>query len=385
MPKIRTIELKDGTRRYRFTVDTGRDPDTGKRRQTTMTFGKLKDAAAELARVGHQTRTGEYVARSRETVSQLCDAYLRSATFEKEAATESCYRHALKPARARLGHRPAQGITRQDIEDLRDWMLTAGRKRGGTPGTGVGPRSVRLTIGRLSAAFEQACDDGKLYRNPCRSVKLPKLPPKRLRTWSIEETGAFLAVAAADRLHAAWLLSLYGMRREEVCGLRWSDVDLQAGTLKIANAHPVVDGRVQPKGPKSKQGKRTLPVDEDLAAALTALRKRQLEEQLAAGPAYQASGHVAADELGAVVHPEWYSDEFHRVRTRAGVRRITLRNVRDTASSLMAAAGIPDYVRAAWCGHDVQVNVEVYTHARPEDLVKAGDALAGIYKIENRV
>jgi integrase len=382
MAAIRTIVLKDGSKRYRFTVDTGRDPETGKRRQTTMTFGKLKDASAELARVGHQSRTGEYVARSRETVSQLCDAYLRSATFEKEAATESCYRHALKPARERLGGRQAQSISRRDIEDLRDWMLTAGRKRGGQPGTGVGARSVRLTIGRLSAAFEQACDDGKLYRNPCRSVKLPALAPKELEPWSKAEVGAFLAAASGDRLHAAWLLSLYGMRREEVCGLRWSDVDLQARTLTIVNAHPVVDGHVRPKGPKSQRSKRTLPLDDDLAAALKALRKLQLGEQLAAGPAYEQGSYVVTDELGRPVNPEWYSDEFHRVRTRAGVRRITLRNVRDTGNSLMAAAGIADHVRAAWCGHEVQVNNRVYTHARPEDLVTARDTLARIYKIE---
>jgi len=73
-------------------------------------------------------------------------------------------------------------------------------------------------------------------------------------------------------------------------------------------------------------------------------------ERLAAGEAYSASGYVVCDELGAAVNPEWYSDEFHRVRERAGVRRIRLHDGRHTVNSLMAAAGVPPHIRAAWCG-----------------------------------
>ena len=92
-------------------------------------------------------------------------------------------------------------------------------------------------------------------------------------------------------------------------------------------------------------------------AALRALHKRQAAERLAAGQAYEASGYVAADELGAPVHPEWLTDEFHRVAARAGLPRIRLHDGRHTVNSLMAAAGVPDHIRAAWCGHTVAVNV----------------------------
>ena len=103
-------------------------------------------------------------------------------------------------------------------------------------------------------------------------------------------------------------------------------------------------------------------------------------ERLAAGQAYEASGHVAADELGVPVNPEWLTDEFHRVAARAGLPRIRLHDGRHTINSLMAAAGIPDHIRAAWCGHTVAVNVATYTHARPEDLAVARDALSGIFR-----
>jgi integrase len=94
-----------------------------------------------------------------------------------------------------------------------------------------------------------------------------------------------------------------------------------------------------------------------------------------AGMAYRASGYVVADELGAAPSPEWFSDEFHRVRSAAGVRRITLRDGRPTANSLMADAGVPPHIRAAWCGH----TEAVYTRAQQADMAVAGAALSKIY------
>lgn len=380
MPKIKTVTLGDGSKRYRFVVDVGRDPATGKRKQETHTFAKQKDAAAELARISHQAGTGSYVRRWNGTLNQLLDDWYASATYGREANTAESYANALKPVRERLGERPAQTITRQDVEALRDWMGQHGRKRGGTPGTGLGPRAVRLTLGRLRAAFEQACDDGKLYRNPCRGVTLPEMGEREHDTWSAPEVRVFLAAAAEDRLHAAWRLSLYGLRRGEVCGLRWEDIDFAAGTLTIVVTRPVINGRPIIKKPKSKRGCRTLPLDAADVTALQALADRQVTEAMEAGEAYSASGYVVCDELGAEVNPEWYSDEFHRLRNRAGLRRIKLHDSRHTANSLMADAGVPEHIRAAWCGHTVAVNKQTYTHARPESLAAARDALSKINK-----
>lgn len=147
-------------------------------------------------------------------------------------------------------------------------MLTSGRKRGGKPGTPLGARSVRLTLGRLSAAFELGVRDRKVTHNPVRYVEMPKQVKRDPDTWSAAQVRAFLTAAADDRLHAAWRLTLYGFRRAEVCGLRWSDVDLAAGTITIAQTRPVVDGKVIVKAPKSQRGTRTLPMDAELKAEL---------------------------------------------------------------------------------------------------------------------
>lgn len=381
MPKIRSYKLPDGSRRYWFRVDTGRGAD-GKRIQERQTFGRRQDAEDELARIVSARRQGTYVRPSRETVAELIDDYLRSATFEKEAATVRSYTDALRCARDQLGARRAQDITRRDVEDLRDFMLREGRKIGGRPGTGLGARSVNLALGRLQAAFAMAVADGRLARNPVEHVKRPQQVKAPRQTWTGTEVQAFLAEAARDRLHAAWWLSLYGLRRGEVTALRWSDVDLKARTLTVSRARVLVAGEIIEKAAKTLNSIRTLPLDDAVVVALAELRKRQMAEGAAAAPAYEASGYVVTDELGRPVHPEWYSDEFHRVAQRAGVRRIRLHESRHTTCSLMEKAGVPVSIIAAWAGHHSGAfTMSQYVHANPDDLAAGRDALSAIYRM----
>jgi integrase len=125
-----------------------------------------------------------------------------------------------------------------------------------------------------------------------------------------------------------------------------------------------------------------LPLDEALVTALKALKARQASERLAAGPAYERTGYVAADEFGRPVHPEWYTDEFHRISDRAGVRRIRLHESRHTALSLMEKAGVPVSILAAWAGHySGAFTMSQYIHANPDDLAAGRDALSAIYRM----
>lgn len=348
---IRKIELKDGTVRYRLVVDIGRDAN-GKRQQLTQTFDKLKEARAELSRIRHETDKGVYVKPSDITVNQYLDEYFVGATRGRRASTKVSYRDAFRPVRERLGDRKLQSVTKADIENLVDWMLTSGRKRGGKPGTGLGARSVRLTLGRLKAAFEMAVNEGTLVRNVVKLVTPPDYTPKERDTWSKAQVRKFLRMASATRLHVAWRLSLYGLRRGEVLGLRWSDIDLKAKSLSVNQARVLVDYKVMVVEPKSRNGKRTLPLDDVLVAALVELRKRQAKESEKAGTSYGAGledldwytagdDYIVVDELGIPVHPETYSDDFTRLLTRAGLPKIRLHDSRHTTLSLMEKAGVP--------------------------------------------
>jgi integrase len=382
MPKIHQHTLPDGRKRYSFRVDTGRGPD-GRRVQEYRTFDRRADAVAELARIMNESGQGTYVRPSRETLGEHLDAYLEGACRNLRASTRRNYEDALLPVRERLGGRPLQGIRKGDVEGLVSWMLTAGRRRGGRAGTGLSARSVRLTLGRLTAALESAVAEGKIARNPARYVKPPAHTPRERETWTGAEVRAFLPVADADRLAACWRLSLYGLRRGEVLGLRWRDIDLTAAALTVRQARVLAGYEVRTEPPKSRSGARTLPLDDALVTALRTLKARQAAERLAAGPAYERTGYVAADELGRPVHPEWYTDEFHRVSDRAEVRRIRLHESRHTACSLMEKAGVPVSVIAAWAGHySGAFTMATYVHANPDDLAAGRDALAAVYRSE---
>ncbi|MFI0406487.1 tyrosine-type recombinase/integrase [Actinomadura sp. 3N508] len=389
---IKTVVLKSGRKRYRFTIDIGPDPKTGKRRQKTYTFDRKKDAEKERDKIRHQTNEGTYVAPSKVTVNQILDSYLKVKTRGKRRNTKRNYEHAFRCVRERLGETPAQRVTAEDVDDLVEFMLTSGRKRGGKPGTGLSGRSVNLTLGRLRAAFELAFREGKLARNVVDLVDNVSYQQAERETWTKAEVHTFLSTIEGTRLEVAWRLSLYGLRRGEVLGLRWEDVDLKARTLKVEQTRVVCETDVIIEPPKSRNGERELPLDDILADALERLRKLQLAESEDAGAAYQdglaelewyeGGQYLVTDELGIPVHPEWYSDEFGRVLRKAGLKRITLHDSRHTTCSLMEKAGVPISVISKWAGHfDSAFTQKTYVHATTEDLQTGAEALGKLYKI----
>jgi integrase len=172
---------------------------------------------------------------------------------------------------------------------------------------------------------------------------------------------------------------MLGLRPEEACGLRWRDVSLKAATLSIRTVRTLVDGKPVEKGAKTEAGKRTLPLDDVLAAGLKAFRAVQAAEKLAAGPAYTDGGYVACDELGRPLDPARLRRVWYRLMRQAGVPKVTLYTAsRHAAASYLAnVARVSPAVIAAWLGHaDARFTMKTYVHARPEDLAAARDALA---------
>lgn len=390
---IRKIKLRNGKVRYRLVVDIGVD-ENGKRQQLTRTFDKQKEARDELARIRSELGKGTYVKPSEQTVNEYLDEYLAGATRGRRESTRVSYRDSFRCPRELFGHRPIQSITKTDIDGLVEYMVTTGRKRGGQAGTGLGPRSVQLTLSQLSTAFERAVLEGKLVRNPVKLVEPPEYTPSQRDTWGKDEVRRFLTWAAMDRLHAAWRLSLYGLRRGEVLGLRWSDIDLDAKKLTVNQARILVEYRMRVEEPKSRHGKRTLPLDDELVQALTKLRKQQALDRLQAGARYQegldeldwytpGDSYVVTDELGMPVHPEWYTDEFTRLLRQAQLTRIRLHDSRHTTLSLMEKAGVPISVISRWAGHhDSAFTMRTYVHANDEDLELGAEQLAQLYKLQ---
>jgi integrase len=248
---------------------------------------------------------------------------------------------------------------------------------------------VNRTLTVLKSVFTDAMKQGILGRNVVALVDRPSPNKYTMDTWTKEQAAAFLQFVATHRLSAGWQLSLYGLRRSEVLGLRWSDVDLVAGTLTINNARKSSDGVVYEELPKTVRSQRTLPFKAipGLLDALMALQLRQREEADRAGGAYQplcplcGGSHVIADELGRPYRPEWYGDQFESLSKAAKLPVIRLHDARHTCGTLMHLRGVKTAVISAWLGHaSASFTLNTYVHSQDEALADAGANLGGAYE-----
>ncbi|MFD9604209.1 tyrosine-type recombinase/integrase [Streptomyces sp. NPDC059970] len=391
---IRKVILRDGTVRYRFVTDGPRRVD-GKRRQITKTFDTKKEARDELARIRHQSKTGEYVAPTRLTVNELLDVWLKASTRDVEESTEANYDNAVRSVRRFLGTKRVQQLSEEDVEEFVDWLVTRGRRRGGEPGTGLGVRSVQLTLGRLRSALNLAMRRGWVVRNVAEHVRISREARSRARQnapdrrpWDETEVKAFIEASKDHRLFGVMLLTLIAERPAEVCGARWrEDVDLTGeGTIGVGNTRTIVYDRrlergqrnkVVEKQPKTQNGKRVLPLPKPVHTALAEFKARQQLEKELAGEAYEDSGYVVVDELGRPFKTDKLRREAQKLMEGAGVRRVRLYDARHACLSWMANNGVPDTVVSAWAGHsDLSFTKRVYVHPDPQSLKAGSQKLA---------
>ncbi|MFD6421743.1 tyrosine recombinase XerC [Streptomyces sp. NPDC060198] len=392
MPEIKKVTAR-GKTRYRFVVDIGIDPATGKRRQLTVTKDTSTEAKNELARIQHQHATGTFVAPSKMTVEQLVDIWLKLVTPDVEVKTARSYVDAMAYVKTRLGAKLVQQLTEEDVTEMVTWMLTSARRIGGKPGTGLSVRTVDLTLGRLRAVLILGMRRSIVTRNVAEYVTVPKAARKAARAkkrervpWDETEVRQFLAGIRGVREYGGWMLTFIAERPAEVCGARWvKDIDLDKGTTSIGNTRTLAYDPSLPRGErsvvvekdtKSLAGERALPLPLPTWHGLKAFRKIQVAERLAAGDAYEGTGYVMVDKLGRPWKTDKLRREAYKLMDATGVRRVTLYMARHAVLSWMANNGVPDTVVSAWAGHtDLSFTKRVYVHPDPQSLRAGSEKL----------
>jgi len=191
-----------------------------------------------------------------------------------------------------------------------------------------------------------------------------------MQTWNGAQLRTFLDSIDHDRLRGCWwLLANTGMRRGEALGLRWSDVDLEAGTLRITRTLITTD--VQRKGspgmawgtPKTAKGRRTVALDPATVTALRTHRTRQREERLAMGPGYEDQDLVVCQIDGTPIHPKTISYQFGKAILAAKLPRIRLHDLRHTHATLALKAGVHPRIVQERLGHaNVSITLDTYSH-----------------------
>ncbi|HZJ28141.1 MAG TPA: site-specific integrase, partial [Acidimicrobiia bacterium] len=208
----------------------------------------------------------------------------------------------------------------------------------------------------------------------------PRRADTEMTVWSPEEAKQFLAYVGGDRLAAMWRLFLAtGMRRGEVAGLRWIDVDLDAGRVAVRHTRVLVYDQAIISEPKTRRSRRVVSLDEGTVHALRLHRQRQDAERDHAGEVWIASGYVFVKEDGEPIDPDRISHVFRLTADAAGVPRIRLHDLRHTAAALALATGMHPKVMSDRLGHSsIAITLDVYGHLVPglqEDAAEAVGAL----------
>jgi len=379
-----TIIKRGGS--WAVVIDRGRD-ENGKRRRDWHS-GYTSRAEAERARTEllRARDRGEYVAPSRLSFGDfLTKRWLPALEAAVTAgrlrpSTAAHYRRLVTAHIApRLGHVPLRDLTPDLLARLYGDLLEGGRRqaKGGLSPTSV--HSVHVTIHR---ALRDAVRWGLASRNVADLAAADAPHPVRRdvaeRSWSPEQLRAFLDAVRDDRLIALWTLAATtGMRRGELCGLRWADVDLPGGRLTVRRTRVVVDHVVVESGPKTAAGCRSIALDPATVRVLQAHRKAQAAERLAWGPAYHPSDLVFTWENGEPLHPDLVRKTFQRLARQAGLPPIPFHGLRHAYASAGLAAGVDLKVMSSRLGHSsVAITADTYQHVREQQDQAAAERVA---------
>jgi integrase len=307
-PQIKKLEVFDRKTgktvvRYQLRIDGGVNPKTGQRQQVRRRYDTEKQARDALSEIGQQAATDQFVPRRAVTVEELCADWLASL-HNARATTLNAYRYAVAPLRERHGDMPVQRLGRPDLDRLLTDLRAGGSMTAkGHPRRAWSPRSLNKAVDAWRAVLAYGIERRELARNVAAAMKKVPRVHQEMETYTPDEIRLVLRAADKDRNGHLWYLALSGLRRGELAGLRWADVDLGAGALTVVrNRVQAGAGNVVEGAPKTLSSRRTLPLDEGLVGVLRRASVRYAEERLALGVAHADSGYVAVNAVGEHVH-----------------------------------------------------------------------------------
>ncbi len=360
-----------GHLRYGFRIDLPMGADGRRRQVRTGGFARKIDAQRALTDALGRLDRGTYVEVRRQTVGEFLDAWLAGKARLRATTARSYEAHLRLYLIPHLGHLRLTDLRTTDVERMYAKIRTE---------RALSAATVRRVHATLLSALNSAVKRHLIAINVAGHVELPSASRPPVRVWSPEQVGAFLDFADEDRLIALYhLVALRGLRRGEAVGLRWTDLDLDAGRLRVAQQVVQLGYATAVGEPKTSTGARTVSLDADTTAVLRAHRARQAAERLAWGPAWVDSGRVFTREDGSGLHPEFVSRHFTSLARTAGLPPIRLHALRHTAASLALAAGVPLKVVSDQLGHSsITITADTYTSVLPAVAHDAAERTAGL-------
>ncbi len=208
----------------------------------------------------------------------------------------------------------------------------------------------------------------------------PKVQRVEQQVWTPEQLSQFLNSTLGERFRPIFvLLATTGLRRGEVVGLRWRDVDLDGARLSVVNTFTTVNGVMLESTVKTAKSRRQVSLDSVSVAVLRAHRLRQNEERLFLGAAWQDHDLVFTEANGAPLHPDKLTVRFRKLVDERDLPRVRLHDLRHTRATLALRAGIHPKVVSERLGHaTTRITLDLYSHVAPELDQEAAEKVAGL-------
>jgi integrase len=335
-----------GSGSWELKFDLGRDPLTGKRQSRYVSFkGTKREAQAELTRLLAETNIGTYVDPSKVALAEFLDRWARDwVPANVSPKTGERYRQLLdNQVKPHIGALPIQKLRPVHLSELYAKLL----REGGVDGGPLAARSVGHTHRCLRRALGHATQWGIITTNPAAVVSPPKVQDKEIEIIREDEIRVVLDKLKGHLRTIATLALATGMRRGELLALRWIDVDLDGGTLRVERSLEQTRAGLRFKAPKTRHGRRSISIP-------------QQEQRLALGLGKAELVFPMID--GEPRKPNALTNEWIIATTAIG-RRISLHALRHTHASSLIAAGIDILTISRRLGHaKPAVTLNVYGH-----------------------
>lgn len=370
-PKLKSY--RHGT--WGFRLSAGFDPATGKRRYVTEFKYDSAEEAEDALRDAEKGLKAQVYDFKKTTTAKYVTDWLNSQEQHSQ----------LKPSTMRMYRRYVENDI---VPSFGDKLLLKNLRKPHVAGlirdlqeAGRGATTIKRIHATLSSALSDAVQDGLLAENPAAGARLPKVTKKRIKVWEPADAGRFLDAASEHRMGPLFEVAvLAGMRRGELCGLRWSDVDLAARRLMV-RVQLVQVGKTLVEGTiKTDAGQdRTVALSDRAVAALVTWQLRQAEERDKWGEAYQDSGRVFTYEDGRQLRPGYVSKLFELKVKELALPPMRFHDLRHLHASLMLASGQDLAIVSKSMGHsNSQITRDLYAHMVGDAARNAAEGAASL-------
>lgn len=355
---------------WQIVVYLGKGSEGKKQYHREPFHGTKKQAEARAADIVSEVEKRQFVKPSPITVEEHFRRWL--AYIQPPQVRESTYE--MYEILSRVHIVPALGAVRLDrlsTMHILDFLknLKAGSRKDGKGGR-LSSSTVKHVYDVLHIAMKAAVDWHLLPANPMNGVEAPKVEEKEMAVWEPHQARAFLNAVRGDPYYPAYLLAISGgLRRGEILGLRWQDVDWE--NRRVAINQQVVKGeggkRIQSEL-KTRRGRRSVTVSSEVLEALEERRTTQAAERAAyeglyGAGTYSTLGLIFCNESGGPLNPDSFSSRFRDLVRKTGLPRLRLHDTRHTSATLMVAAGTHPRVMAERLGDRVETVMGMYAHA----------------------